>query len=198
MTGQSKSTPAETAVVDCVPNAGKRKRGRPKATTVPRAKSSKLDIEEAIDALTEVAAVQYHPHYSWDGKSYPKTNRSYGPIWEALQDHHLVLKILIQLPPNGYPDKYGISLYLAGQVWVSLKVSGCRRHHHHCLSSSGCNSYTLVSFRGFHQVETARPSFMNSSSACVHQAATASGQYMCTFALYITAYYSHLSGNALA
>ena len=90
-----------------------RKRGRPKGISTPRVKTVKFDINEAVDAMSDLAANTFHPGWEWHGKSYPKTKTSHGPNMEAL-NMHLPLKKLVALAPNGYPDPYKLrDLFIA-------------------------------------------------------------------------------------
>ena len=55
--------------------------------------------------MADLASNTYHPDWSWDGKSYPKTKRSHGPNIESL-NRHLPLEKIIGFAPNGYPDPH--------------------------------------------------------------------------------------------
>ena len=83
-----------------------KKRGRPTGTSVERAKTVKFNKEEAVIRLTHLAKSTHHPHWSWDGKTYPKTKRSNGPNRDSLEHHSPVLLELFYLARNGYPDGY--------------------------------------------------------------------------------------------
>ena len=84
-----------------------RGRGRPKGCSfASRIQTAKFDLDEGVDALTDLAANTFHPWWTWDGKSYPKTKRSHGPNMDSLNRHAPVLIKLIALAPNGYPDPY--------------------------------------------------------------------------------------------
>ena len=93
---------AAPAMADTAP----KKRGRPKGSFAPRVQTCKFSINDAVDRFTELATIGDHPEWSWDGRMYPKGNRRSGPNRKSLENHGLVLKILFQLAPNGYPDQY--------------------------------------------------------------------------------------------
>ena len=84
-----------------------RGRGRPKGSTNGfRMKTVKFDVASGVEAFTDLASNTHHPGWEWNGKSYPKMKRSNGPNMDSLNRHSPVLKILIWLAPNGYPDPY--------------------------------------------------------------------------------------------
>ena len=97
----------EHATSDAEPAAPARGRGRPKgATNGFRMKTVKFDVASGVEAFTDLASNTHHPGWEWSGKSYPKMKRSNGPNMDSLNRHSPVLKILIWLAPNGYPDPY--------------------------------------------------------------------------------------------
>ena len=91
---------ADSKLALAAPAEPARKRGRPKGISTPRVKTVKFDINEAVDAMSDLAANTFHPGWEWDGKSYPKTKRSHGPNMEAL-NNHTPLKQLAALAPSG-------------------------------------------------------------------------------------------------
>ena len=104
---------AEPAEEQAAPARG---RGRPKGSTnCARMKTVKFDVANGVRAFTDLASNTHHPGWEWSGRSYPKMKRSNGPNIDSLNRHSPVLKILIWLAPNGYPDPYKLR-----DVWVQL------------------------------------------------------------------------------
>ena len=67
----------------------------------------KFSVAAGADALADTASMaDDHPGWDWEGKAYPKTERSHGPNMQSLDDHSEFLKVLIRLAPNGYADAY--------------------------------------------------------------------------------------------
>ena len=102
--GEEAAEPAATATA-----ATAKGRGRPKASLgnlQHRVKTVKFDINHAVTLFHPVASNMHHPSWTWDGRCYPKTKRSHGPNMPSLNEHSAVIKLLLLLAPNGYPDPY--------------------------------------------------------------------------------------------
>ena len=81
-----------------------RKRGRPKGCLTHREKTVKFDIEAAVCLLRELACQKFHS-FLWCGRTYP-TTKYMVPNPEKLNEHSAVLKVLLALASNGYPDGF--------------------------------------------------------------------------------------------
>jgi len=130
---------AEWATEQAAPAADQaapaRGRGRPKGSTCPRTKTVKLDVANGVRAFTDLASNTHHPGWEWSGRSYPKMKRSNGPNMDSLNRHSPVLKILIWLAPNGYPDPYKLRDVLV-QLHGLFKILDPRHEGEEALSLS--------------------------------------------------------------
>ena len=80
------------------------KGGGPKDAPHCETKTVEFDIEAAVLLLTELASQKFHS-FLWSGRTYPTTKYML-PNQDLLNQHSAVLKILIALASNGYPDGF--------------------------------------------------------------------------------------------
>ena len=91
---------------DTASSATLRKRGRPRGLRKTRVRTTRFSIESAIGLFTDTCTKKPSPEWNWDGTAYPKTKRSHGPCLESLDKHSEVLRVMLGISPNGYPDPY--------------------------------------------------------------------------------------------
>jgi hypothetical protein len=83
-----------------------KKRGRPTGSGCIMTKPVDFDIEDAVDALSDIACQPPQGPWNWDGSTYPLClSESMSPVsMECLDDHSPVLFVLFRLAPNGDPN----------------------------------------------------------------------------------------------